>query len=385
MIETGRVRPSWYSLDVIARAVGVPITRFLIGRLRPGAVPTEPLHRNLENLCQQHRYTDVVDAADTMLRGGASPRHLAVAHLYLGRAYCQMSRPDDALAHLEQARGLFEALSDPWGAAEAIDWEASATYLKQDGRRAVEMSKEALRQYRRLEPRRPEVESRLLEHLGAFLLRRGAYDPAQSCYEEAREVAGNLVDLTRLARIYHGLSYCRWHLADPVGAIELAEKAVVLSSVEHDLTSDPARVTLAKVENDLGMMLMRQGHLGRAEKYFLSALEHLATDWESVRSQILLSLAELRQRQDRVEEAFVLIARAMDQGRRLGDPVCLAIAHRRLADLHTATGDYGRAEAQFREALRIVEQAGLDDRRPEFEEAYSRLLARSQRAGAGPG
>jgi len=79
--------------------------------------------------------------------------------------------------------------------------------------RAVSAAEDALRRYRSLESRRVEIEARMLEHLATCLARQEDFTRARACYEEALQVAGPVLDLARLARIYHG-----WAAATPAWA-----------------------------------------------------------------------------------------------------------------------------------------------------------------------
>ena len=333
LIETGKVRPSMRSLQVIARRLGVPALTFQV----PGDPGAEMPHRRaaeLERLCERQRFADVVELAEQLLRQETSDYLAAFGRLYLGRGLAHLGRPDEALPHLRRARRLFELEDDPWSAAEAREWEAAALYLMED-KRAVTVGEEALQAYRALEPRRADVEARMLEHLGTFLLQQSDVVRAERCYDEALRAAGTVLDLPRLARVYHGLSQCRARLGDLRGGIELCSRAVALYAVEHDLRPSPARIDLPRVENDLGLMLVRDNQHNRAEEHLLSALRRLdEAGAERARGYVLLSLAELRQRQDRLPEAIELAEQTIALAERLDERITLREARQQLAELH---------------------------------------------------
>src|SRR2546429_4883563 len=79
LIETGKVRPSRESLEVIAARVGRPAHEFLdhAGRTVDGPRLTE-----FEELCDRHRYADLLRQARGVLREGAPPRAPAAGPLY---------------------------------------------------------------------------------------------------------------------------------------------------------------------------------------------------------------------------------------------------------------------------------------------------------------
>lgn len=371
LIETGKVQPSARSLQLIARRLGVPAHTFLAESAE--GEPAQRRAAELERLCERQRYADVVELAHRMLVGDPATQTEAVARLYLGRALAQLGRADEALGHLRRARRLFET-EDPWSAAEAREWEAAALYVG-ESRRAAEVAEDALRRYRALEPRRPAIEARMLEHLGTILIQRFDYFRARQCYEEALHVAGPVLDLVRLGHIYHGLSRCHASLGDMRRAIELASRAVALYAVENDLRPVPARMDLPRAENDLSMMLIRDRQLDRAEEFVQSALAHLdEAGAQRLRSYLLLTLAEVRQLQRREDEALLLIDQAIGLAERLNEWSALAAAHRQLGEVREERGEHDLADRCFERALTVLAEAGMTAPREECLAAYRGML-----------
>ena len=361
------------SLRVIARRLGVPVSTFLLSPDPQRSVMRGEHANELDRLCQSHQYARVVEIGNQLLAPGASYEVQAAAHLYLGQALRHLVQPEEALLHLRQARALFDRLGDPWLSAEALDWEASSLYLMEDPS-AVALAEEALRRYRSLEPRQPETEARMLEHLGTYLVRQRAYDRAQPYYEEALHVAGAVRDLSRLGRIYHGLSRCHWKLGDLRRATDLASKAVALYGVEDELRPVSARVALPRAQNDLAMLLMRQGQVERAEELVLSALGRMArAGVDRLRSQILLTLGEVRQRQGRFEEAQDITEQALELAARHEEQMAVADGHQQLGEIHARLGRPELCDRHFHQALAILGDAGLRERRDECLAVYDRV------------
>jgi tetratricopeptide (TPR) repeat protein len=361
------------SLQIIARRLGVSALSVQV----PVDAGAEMPHRRaaeLERLCERQRYEEVVELAEQLLAQDPSTYLAAFAHVYLGRALAYLGRADEALAHARRARRLFEAEDDPWSAAEAQEWEAGALFLKQDAR-AVVLGEEALERYRALDPRRPEVEARMVEHLATFLMQRSDYIRAEQCYQQALQVAGPLLDLARLGRIYHGLGQCYYCLGDKRRGIELASRAVALHAVENDLRPAPARTTLPRVENDLGLMLLRDGQPERAEELFRSALRRLEeAGAERMQSTVLLSVAEALQGQGQLDDARTLIERALGLAERLDERGAMASASRQLGEIHECRHEHHLADECFREALAILDAADMTGARAECLAAYQRIL-----------
>jgi tetratricopeptide (TPR) repeat protein len=333
----------------------------------------------LEQLTEQQRYLEVMDLAPSLLNERSRGLR-AYGHFFLGQALNRLFRPEDAIDHLVRARAFFEALDEPWLAAECLEWEAGARYLKEDPG-ALAMAEEALRRYRELEPRAPEVESRMLEHLGTILVRHQDYVQARDRYEEALQVAGRRLDISRLARIYHGLGSCHASLGDVQRAIELTSRAVTLYRVENDIRPQGARVDLPRAEGDLGVWHLSQGDLGRAEDLLCAALDHLAESGvERLRSRGLLSFASLRQAQGRLDEAMGLIEQAAALADRFNEQIALAMAHQQLGEVHAARGAHDLVDHCFERALAILEQDGLAERRTQCLAAYAEAREARRRA-----
>src|SRR5579884_2422133 len=336
LIETGKARPSVRSLRIIAERLGMPISAFL--RSSPNrSRGRDPRVAELEQLCLGHRYERAVELAEEVLRDDTAPIDAqAGAHFYLGQALRHLDHVDQALEHLRQARELFEALDDPWMVAETMDWQASTLHLEEKGE-AVSLAEQALRRYRSLEPRQPATEARMLEHLGTFLAGQGAFEQARGCYEEALHLAGGLLDLARLARIYQGLSRCHANLGETARAVELAERAVALYAIEDDLRPRPAQTAFPRAEEELAQLLIEEGRLERAETLLTSALARLAE--------------------------------GLDQ------PEVAAAAYEQLGQIHAERGERAQANRCFQRALGLLERAGLSERRDRCAALRARVLA----------
>jgi tetratricopeptide (TPR) repeat protein len=369
LIESGRARPSAWSLEIIAARLGVSVSTLTY---------TEP--GDLEQLCQRQEFQRAVERGTHILEVGGPPELIGFAHYFTGQALHQLIRYEEALDHLRQARETFETIGNEAFVAESMDWEAITLHRMEDSR-ALPVAEAALDRYRRVRSRQPETEARMLEHMGTILKGRGDFARARACYEQALQVAGGVRELARLARLNHGLANCHRSLGDLRRGSELLLKAVALYEAEQRISPDPNRVDLPGAENDLGMLVMEQGDLERAEELFQSALRGLeASSTGRLRSYVLLSMSDLRQRQGRLDAAVRLAGEAQGSAERCDETRARAIAHQQLAELHAALGEYESAEDNFRRALVILEQAGLGKRYSDCLEAYQRVQA--QRRGA---
>jgi tetratricopeptide (TPR) repeat protein len=375
LIETGKVRPSMRSLRVLAHRLHVPVAALLASTDGGGPIDQGSV-AELGHLCRRHQYEQAISRAREILDWGRSPEIVAGAHYFMGDALCQLARPQEALQHLRQAREIFEAMDDDNGrVAETLELEALALQVAEDPQ-AISVALDALRRYRAVDGRRPEVESRLLQRLGTILAVRQEYQAALAYYQEALEVSGGVRDLVRLARLYHGLALCQSGSGELRAGVALLYKAHTLYEAEERLADAAGgRSDLARVENDIGTLLLRQGDLARAEEFLLSSLRRYElTDMERLRSHTLLGLGELRQRQGRLEESIQLVVHAIDFARRCDEMRSLAVGYRQLGELRAATGEPELAAASFDRALGILSQAGLAHAHAECLEARARAL-----------
>lgn len=380
LIETGKVRPSMRSLRVLANRLRVPVTSLLAPTTSRVPFDQDSVSE-LARLCRDHQYEQVLARGEEILEWSRAPDLIASAHHFIGEALCRMDRPEEALEHLRPARDLFEALEDDQDRiAETMELEAQALASLEEPR-ALEVAEDALRRYRAGARRRPEVESRLLQRIATILTARLEFARAQAFYDEALRVAGGVRDLGRLARLYHGLAICHHGVGDVRVAAELLTKVQTLYEAEERLAGASLGSDLARVENDLGLMLLRQGDLPRAEELLTSSLgRYQEGGLERKRSRVLLTLGELRQRQGRLDEALAVVRSARDLAEQLGESHALANSHRQLGELLAARGRRAEAAAEFDRALAILQVSGLGQPYAECRQLRDRVLGRESEA-----
>jgi tetratricopeptide (TPR) repeat protein len=358
LIETGRARPSLETLEQIARQTRKPVEFFL---LSPDGAPELTERRRdlaeLQRLTAMRDFPAVVETAPAMLKRQWGEEDAALVHFYLGQAYCRLVRPVEALQHLPEARAAFERIGDEWMAVEALDWESSALGLLEDPR-AMLLAGDALARCRRLDPKPPQTEARILGHMANMYVVANAWAEAVRFYEAAVEAAGGVKDLLQLAKMHHGLGLAYQRMQQPAKARQQLDKALALYSIESDLSA------VFRLENDLGDLLLHQGHLDSAEQHFRSALtgsEALHMDRRG-RGQILANLAEVSLRRGELQQARKQLSEAMEVGSLVGEQVVVATTHGLFGQLESRLGDLQKAREHFDTAIRILEALGMPDR-----------------------
>ena len=372
LIETGKVRPTARSLRLIAQRLGLSESDLLAV---PGSGSDRDVISELQELCQRQDYTDAAERALGLIRRAASPERTAYAHHYRGLALYELGKSAEALVHLREALQRFERLGNTRWVAESMDWEAIALHDLQN-QTALRVARRALRRYRSLEPRQPETEARILEHLGTIHYRRREYGPGRAYYEAALGVEGGVRDLARIARIYHGLGMCYHGLKELRRAADLVFKALALYEAQQRISPAQMRRGLPAAENDLGTVMIDLGDHDRAEELLRAALDHFGeAGVERPQSFTLLSLGELRLRQDRLDEAFGLFKQAIERAAAFDESHVLTAGYRHLGELYAARGDDVLADASFQRALLLCESAGLGERAREYVRIYERVLS----------
>lgn len=324
----------------------------------------------IEALCSRGEFAQAAAACDRLLIDSPRPQVEAQVRVLAGQALALASRPRPALEHLARAKELLGSHQHTMLAAECADWEACCLYLLEDNR-AASVAEQALDWCRRLSEPAPLLEARILEHLGSINVRNHAYDSAIAYYELALAAAGAVRDLRRLARINHGLGVAYDGRGELDRAIVFVRRALVLYRQEGDLFS------LARAENELGLLLMRGGQLQRAGELFVTALRRLETSGTEIgRSHVLLSLGELYLAEDRVADAVVIIRDAIEWSGRLNERLAESTGHHLLGEAMERLGLPAAADAEYRMAVDVVRNDGLDARLIELHVSYASVLER---------
>ncbi len=183
-------------------------------------------------------------------------------------------------------------------------------------------------------------------------------------------------------RTYHGLGIAYQSAATLLGkAIEYTHKALALYALEHDADLQ------ANGQNELGLLLMRQGQMERAEEAFRAALAYMGeAGSERMKSHYLLSLGELQLKTGRAAEGIRVAKEAIDLAKRLDEHLAVASGHALLGQLYEHIDDHALADKEFRLAIRLLSAEGRTDRLAETHAAYAepRRTRRGRRSHTWP-
>ena len=353
LAETGKTRPTLPTIQLIAARTGKPLEYFLEAPDAAGA--GRPDLDKLRELAAAEKFTELIEAAQQARSASTDRLDRAWAGFYLGQAQIRLADPHPALLELEEARESFKAAGDQWMVVECTDWLSAGLYLLED-RAALSVAEANLAACRRLQPANKALEARILGRLGSIHLVRHEWSKAIGYYTQAIEVAGEVKDLSRRGKMYSDLGGAYEHLGDLMRAREYSQRAITI----HELLND--RLSVARAQNNLGLVLVRQGYLEQAREHLDSSLRIFEeTGVELGKSHVLLSLAELEFDGDDPDAARRRLEEARALAERSNEKASLSKAHELLGRVAESLGESEQADRDFMTAISILERAGLPE------------------------
>lgn len=369
LIETGRTRPSLPTLEHIAKRTGKPIEYFLAD---PGGATDEAQSGllELESLVAANKFADAVLLGERLVGLGSSAHMLGRLRYYLAFSLLNLSRPKEAAVLLKEAHAHFEASDDRLMLSECLASEACAMFLTQKPG-AVEVAQRALEVCRSIKPVPRMTELRLLGVLGNCRMVNKEWDLAIAAYTEAIDVADGVYDLRKLALTYAGLCSAYREIGQVEQAVRFANRAIALFEVLRDQRN------LARMENNLGLILLARGDAAHAREHLDRSIELLdETEMELGRANVLLSLAELNLAEGRAAEARDLALQALDLAERLEERPNIAESHIWLGLAADQAGDSKACDHEFQLAIAELTAIGADERLLNCHGRYAEVLER---------
>ena len=367
LIETGRTRPSLPTLEHIARKTGKSVEFFLADQSgNTDATKTGLIE--LEAKVAEGRYEEALALGEQLMSLGSSAHRLGQLRYLLAQAHLHLGKPDTAAALLREAHAHFESVDDALMLAECLGLEASIAYMTQKPD-AIELAEKALAVCRGMQSVPHATEARLLSILASAHIANRDWDRAITRYEEAIEAAGSLFDLGRMAKMYSGLSSAYRETGHVDAAVKYAGRSVALLEVLRD------RVSLARAENNLGLILLAQGDHAGAHKHLDRSLE-LAEEanLEVGRSHVLMSLCELSLAQGNVPAARQFAEQALAIAERMNEATNVAEAHVWLGRIAAEVGEDEVADSEFDIAIRGLTDVGVEERLLRCHGIYAEIL-----------
>ncbi len=331
----------------------------------------------------------------------------ARALLVRGQAAYLMSRYDEAQELLSRATDAAREAGSPELALEA-DLRRGSLLVR------LSRFDEARAQFRRVidgAPRlhAPYLEASAMGNLGYSLLTASRYDEAIPWFERARALFAAMGSSDSVARAAGNLGSCYLRLGDfdearrlfqqaqaefagsgnrfeqqirigAVGAVyaETGDYAAAAAEYRRALAiarALPNDLWTARWLSNLAQTSIELGDWREAEKFNDEALA-LKRRLPGTRSEVysLYNAARIAAARGQFSDAEVLYRKAL--GEPAEDPTVLLDSHAGLADLYVRTARPGRAEAQFRSALRMIGERSAHLLKDEYKFSYLASLIR---------
>lgn len=375
-VETGKSRPSMETLRLIAERTGRSLDYFLS---RPSTMEarSSPRTTEIERLIATGDAQAALIAGRALLEQHSDADIVAKVQYLLANAHLRLAQGAEGKRLASTARAHFEHIGDVLMTAECLRTEASAAYLMQDPS-ALALAERGLELCRSLLPVPRITESYLLTVLGGVYFTSQDWPAAIDAYEQAIAAGDVVTDLRRLSLMYSGLGAAYWEVGRLDQAAHYAQRALTL----HETLND--RLSLARSENNLGLILLKRGDLVGAEAHLTRSLrlfEEAAVD--TGKANVLLSLCELSHVRSQLDEAGRFAGQALEVAEQSGEAATMAESHLWLGRVAAARGEDEVVDVEFAAALKALEELGSIERLRRCRITYAEILeARGDLAAA---
>jgi tetratricopeptide (TPR) repeat protein len=171
--------------------------------------------------------------------------------------------------------------------------------------------------------------------------------------------------------MYSGLSDAYRDTGQVDAAARFANRSIALLEVLRD------RLSLARAENNLGLIMLARGDRARAREHLDRSLGLFEeTELEVGRSNVLLSLCELSLQEGFIANARELAIQALDLATRLEERPNVAEAHMWLGLVAEKERDDAAVDREFNVAFTELGKLDLDERLLRCHGVYAEVLER---------
>ncbi len=374
-VETGKAKPSMETLRLIAERTGRPL-EFFLAESEAEDAGVAARTAEVERLIAMNDLAGTVAAGEKLLDEKLDlDTEARVRHL-VAMAYMRLGQPVVGRRLASAARAHFERTGDLLMTAECLCSEAQGAYMMQDPS-ALSLAEGALSTARSVKALPPSTEVRLLATLAGVHATNRNWPAAIEAYEAAIAAGDSIQDLRRLSLTYSGLSLAYQELGQINQASHYSQRALAI----HETLND--RVSLARSENNLGLLLVRVGEPASARPHLERSLRLFEETGVPGKSDVLLSLSELEFSLSNLESAAELAQEAMALAVKEAAPGRIADAHLWLGRIAAAQGRDHAADTELEAAIEMLEAAGAVERLGLARGIYAEVLeARGDLRGA---
>ncbi|MFF7632327.1 tetratricopeptide repeat protein [Kitasatospora sp. NPDC008050] len=357
-VESGKVRPSEAALRHLAGRLGVSVEQLVTGR--PPHLATElglrlaQAHQELAGGDPARAGARYAELADEAARYDLPEQH-AAALVGLGDCALDSGELDRAIEHFQAAEELLRAAPLPQR-VPALRGRAVAHLLAGDLRYSCYLLESAIDQLNASGLPDPQALLLLYSAVIAPYLDLGAHRRAARAAELALALAPQVADPALVARLHR--SVARTLLAEG----RAAEADASLAQAQELYQQLHIRTELAHCHWMRGYLRAQDGDLPAAERELRTARELLSGRQGGRASlytqQIDVELADVLHRSGRTGQASALLADLLDSLHPGRGAVHAGAAHRLLGRIAEEDGDPAAAEAHYRAALELLQDAG---------------------------
>ena len=179
------------------------------------------------------------------------------------------------------------------------------------------------------------------------LFRAGRYHEAMLGFESMRTAAARAGQPDLAARALGNIGSCQFALHQYRPALNSFLETIRLARAAGDTSA------VAVFEANIASLYSEMGELDAATQWMQGTLQRISRRDRAQRPKILVQLATLRARQNRMDEARRLFAEGIAAADAAADLELTAIAWNRLGEEYLKQGDLVRAEGPLLEAFRI--------------------------------
>lgn len=368
-LESGLVRPSIRSLQVLANRLGKPLDYFL-GDEPLAAGKRVAFHRlAAEAAAEREEWSEVRGQVGLALEQSPEPRERAQLLRFLAQADVADKDPEAAFERISEALGVIETANEPAEAAQLLYTRGAAYSLMGQlvaATEAFEACRDIIERFEIVEPR---LRAKLMVALGTMYRRLNRTTKALSAYESALAIASRSSEIAMAARGYMGIAVSMYDSGELDGAISNYRRALELfrkvSDTEFELN----------VLQSLAAVHFEQGEIDTArvaaERAMKRAIEVGSSHWAAVAEVVLARVAIAEQR---VDDALRMTKHAETILAGSGDELQRADALRVMGAAYETSGQAANADKSYRTSLETYTAIGDHADRSAAAAEYAKVL-----------
>lgn len=349
-VESGLVRPSIRSLQLIAGRLGKSLDYFLGDEPLSLQKRTEFFALAAQAAFERRAWGDLAQVARDALSLELAPAARARFLRWRAHALLGAGDNDGAFAAAEEALRLLDPATD----AEPVAWAMLVQGVAYANIGQIVAASQAFERgldvVEAQEVRDVRLRTRLLLNLGTTYRRLNRTTKAVQLYEAALALANRVSDLHSVAQAFMGVAITMYDSGELDGAIGNYRKALELFRRVSDQRFE------IDVLQSLAGVRFQQGKVAQAEEYAKAAQaralavgdEHLAAVAEAELARVVLARGEAAE--------ALRIARAAERVlARVGDTKQRAAAVRTIGAAHEAQKEHAAADRHYQQAIALAE------------------------------